>query len=72
MANDIDVKKIITIFSYTLGGIVLSWVLKLQKIIAFSTIEVEYSLVIKASKEMVCNLFLEELGHKYKKRCIIL
>ena len=50
MARDVDSKKIITDYMYTLGGRAISWVSKLQKIIVLSTTEVEYMVVIKASK----------------------
>ena len=53
MAGDVDGKKSTTGYVYTLGGTMISWVLKLQKIVALSTIEAEYVVVIEASKEMI-------------------
>ncbi|XP_068641927.1 secreted RxLR effector protein 161-like [Aristolochia californica] len=50
--GDIDGKKSTIGYIYTLGGTTISWVSKLQKIVALSTTEGEYVLVIDASKEM--------------------
>ena len=36
MAGDVDGKKITTRYVYTLGGTTISWVSKLQKIVALS------------------------------------
>ena len=53
MAGDIDGRKSTTRYVYTLGGTTISWVSKLQKIVAISTTEVEYVAVTEASKEMI-------------------
>ena len=68
MAGDVDGRKSTTGYVYTLGGTVVSWVSKLQKIVALSTTEAEYVAVTEASKEMIwLQSFLEELGHKQVK-----
>ena len=65
MVGDVDGRKSITMYVYTLGGTTISWVSKLQKIIALSNIEAEYVAITKASKEIIwLQLFLEELGQK--------
>ena len=53
MAWDVDGRKSTTRYVYTLGGTIINWVSKLQKIVVLSTIEVEYVAVTKASKEMI-------------------
>ena len=61
-------RKSTTEYVYTLGGTTISWVSKLQKIVALSTIKAEYVAIIEASKEMIwLQSFLEELGHKQRK-----
>ena len=53
MAGDVDGKKSTTGYVYTLGDTTISWVSKLQKIVALSTTEVEYVTVTETSKEMI-------------------
>ena len=68
MDGDVDGKKSTIGYMYTLGGTTISWVSKLRKIVALSTIEAEYMAVTKATKEMIwLQSFLEELGHKQDK-----
>ena len=68
MAGDIDSRKSTIRYDYTLGGTTVSWVSKLQKIVALSTIKAEYVAMTKTSKDpMWLQPFLEELGHKYKR-----
>ena len=44
---------------------VVSWISKLQKVVALSKIEVEYVATTEASKEMIwLQRFMEELGKK--------
>jgi hypothetical protein len=38
---------------FTIGGTTVSWILKLQKVVSFSTTEAEYVVATKASKEMI-------------------
>ena len=68
LAGDVDTRKSTTGYVYTLGGTAVSWVSRLQKIVALSTTEVEYVAVTDAGKEMVwLQGFLEELGQRQKK-----
>ena len=63
MAGDVDNRKSTTGYVHTLGGTAVSWVSKLQKIVALSTTEAEYVAVTEASKEMIwLRCFLQELG----------
>ena len=66
MVGDIDNIKSTTRYVYNLGSTVASWVSKLQKIVALSTIETVYIVMTEVEKEMMwLHFFLEELGHKY-------
>jgi hypothetical protein len=50
---------------FTIGGTTVSWISKLQKVVALSTTEAEYVAAIEASKEMIwLQRFMEELGKK--------
>ncbi|RVW33094.1 Retrovirus-related Pol polyprotein from transposon TNT 1-94 [Vitis vinifera] len=61
-AGDIDSRKSITGFVFTLGGTAISWVSNLQKIVTLSTTEAEYVAATEAGKEMIClHGFLDEL-----------
>jgi hypothetical protein len=53
LAGDVDTRKSTTGYVYTLGGTAVSWVSRLQKIVALFTTEVEYVAVTEAGKEMV-------------------
>ena len=45
----------------------MSWISKLQKVVALSTTTAEYVVVAKASKEMIwLQRFMEELGKKHE------
>ena len=64
MVGDIDNIKSTTRYVYNLGSTVASWVSKLQKIVALSTIETVYIVMTEVEKEMMwLQFFLEELGH---------
>ena len=68
MAGDVDGRKSITRYVYTLGGTIITWISKLQKIVSFSTTEAEYVTITEASKEMIwLQSFLKELGYKQNK-----
>ena len=68
IAGDVDGRKSTTGYVYILGGTIISWVSKLQKIVVISTTEAEYVAITEASKEMVwIQSFLKELGHKQGK-----
>jgi hypothetical protein len=65
MAGDKDSRMSTTGYAFTIGGIEVSWISKIQKIVALSTIEVEYFAAIEASKEMIwLQSFMKKLGKK--------
>jgi hypothetical protein len=65
MAGDKDSRRSTTGYDFTIGGTIVSWILKLQKVVALSTTEAEYVVATEASKEMIwLQRFMEELGKK--------
>ncbi|GJY96432.1 retrovirus-related pol polyprotein from transposon TNT 1-94 [Tanacetum coccineum] len=67
-AGDLDGSKSTTGYVFTLSGGIVSWVSKLQSVVAMSTTEAEYVASAQASKEAVwLKMLLEELGHKQEK-----
>ena len=65
MAGDKDSRRSTTGYVFTIGGTIVSWISKLQKVVALSTIEAEYVVATEASKEMIwLQRFMEELGKK--------
>ncbi|GJY43429.1 retrovirus-related pol polyprotein from transposon TNT 1-94, partial [Tanacetum coccineum] len=63
-ACDLDGSKLTTRYVFTLSGGTVSWVSKLQSVVAMSTTEAEYVAVAQASKEAVwLKMLLKELGH---------
>jgi hypothetical protein len=65
MAGDKDSRRSITGYVFTIGGTTVSWISKLQKVVALSTTEAKYVVAIEASKEMIwLQRFMEELGKK--------
>ncbi|GJZ97201.1 hypothetical protein Tco_0669654 [Tanacetum coccineum] len=67
-AGDLDGSKSTTGYVFTLSGGTISWVLKLQSVVAMSTTEVEYVTAAQASKEVVwLKMLLKELGYKQEK-----
>ena len=63
LAGDVDSRKSTTGYVYTLGGTAVSWSSTLQKIVALSTTEAEYVVVLESTKEIVwLQSFLKELG----------
>lgn len=65
MAGDIDGRKSTTGYVFTLGGAAVSWVSRLQKIVAQSTTEAEYVVAAEACKELTwLQNLLSELGHR--------
>jgi hypothetical protein len=49
-------------YVFTIGGIIVSYISKLQKVVALSTMESEYVVATDDSKEMVwLQRFMEEL-----------
>ena len=67
-AGDLDKRKSTTGYVFTLAGGAVSWVSKLQTVVALSTTEAEYMAATQACKESVwIQRLLEELGHKQEK-----
>ncbi|KAH9327865.1 hypothetical protein KI387_044357, partial [Taxus chinensis] len=65
MAGDVDSRRSTTCYIYTVGGTAVSWISRLQKLVALSTTEAEYVAATEARKEMIwLQQFLKELGHK--------
>jgi hypothetical protein len=50
MAGDKDSKMSTTGYAFIIGGTTVSWISKLQKVVALSTTEAEYVAATKASK----------------------
>jgi hypothetical protein len=68
MEGDKDSKRSTIGYVFTIHGTIVSWISKLQKVIALSTTKVEYVDAIEASKEMIwLQRFMEELGKKQEK-----
>jgi len=64
-AGDLDTRRSITSYFYTLGSTAVSWALRLQNIVKLSTTEAEYVLIIEVSKEIIwLKDFLKELDLK--------
>ncbi|KAH9741648.1 hypothetical protein KPL70_002701 [Citrus sinensis] len=67
-AGDLHKRKSTTSYVFTLAGAPVSWVLKLQTVVALSTTEAEYMVATQACKEAIwIQRLLEELGHKQEK-----
>jgi hypothetical protein len=63
MAGDKDSRRSTRGYVFTVGGTVVSWITKLQKVVALSTMEVEYVATTEASKEMIwLQRLMGELG----------
>jgi len=62
-ADDVDNRRSITGYVFTLGSAAVSWVSRLQNIIVLSTTEAEYVAATKAYNELIwLNDFMKELG----------
>ncbi|KAH9687275.1 hypothetical protein KPL70_014703 [Citrus sinensis] len=67
-AGDLDKRKSTTGYVFTFAGAAVSWVSKLQTVVALSTTEAEYMAATQACKEAIwIQRLLEELGHKQQK-----
>ncbi|KAH9701426.1 hypothetical protein KPL71_024990 [Citrus sinensis] len=67
-AGDLDKRKFTTGYVFTLAGAAVSWVSKLQTVVALSTTEAEYMAATQVCKEAIwIQWLLEELGHKQQK-----
>ena len=65
MVGDRDNRRSTTGCVFTVGRTTVSWVSKLQSVVALSTTEAEYVAATKASKEIIwLQRFLDELGNK--------
>jgi hypothetical protein len=65
MTGDKDRRRSTTWYVFTVGGKIVSWISKLQNVVALSTTKAEYVVATKASKEMIwLQRFMEELGKK--------
>ena len=65
MDGDKDSKRSTTGYVFTMVGTTVSWISKLQQVVALSTTEAEYVATTEASKEMIwLQRFMEELGKK--------
>ncbi|KAH9312787.1 hypothetical protein KI387_027822, partial [Taxus chinensis] len=53
MAGDLDGRRSTTGYIFTVGGMIVSWISRLQKVVALSTTEAEYVAATEASKEMI-------------------
>jgi hypothetical protein len=50
MAGDIYIMRSTKRYIFVVGGTTVSWILKLKKVVALSTIEAEYVVATEASK----------------------
>ena len=53
MAGDKDNKRSTTGYAFIVGGTIVSWISKLQQVVALSTMEVDYVVATEASREMI-------------------
>jgi hypothetical protein len=73
MVGDKDSRRSTTRYVFTVGGTIVSWISKLQKVVSLSTMEAEYVVATEASKEMIwLQRFMEELGKKQENRQVVL
>ena len=71
MAGDKNSRRSTIGYVFTMGGTTVSWISKLQQVVALSTTEAEYVAAIEASKEIIwLQRFMEELGKK-QENCTI-
>ena len=68
MVGDRDNMRSTTGYVFTVGGTTISWVSKIQSVVALSTTEAEYVAATEASKEMIwLQRFMGELGKEHDK-----
>eukprot|EP00253_Pinus_taeda_P008601 PITA_08601 len=68
MAGDRNNRRSTTGYVFTIRGIAISWVSKIQSVVALSTTEAEYVAATEASKEMIwLQRFMSELGKEHDK-----
>ncbi|KAH9288452.1 hypothetical protein KI387_032569, partial [Taxus chinensis] len=68
MVGDLDCRRSTTGYIFTVGGMTVSWISRLQKVVALSTTEAEYVAATEAIKEMIWMSRFMELG-KEKSNC---
>ena len=69
MVGDKDSRRSTTGYVFTVGGTKLSWISKLQPVVALSTMEAKYVAATEASKEMIwLQRFMVGLGKKKENR----
>lgn len=67
-AGDLEKRKSTTGYVFIIAGGAVSWVSKLQTVVALSTTEAEYMAATQAFKEAIwLKKLMEELGHKQEK-----
>jgi hypothetical protein len=65
MACDKYSRRSTTGYVFIVGGKIISWISKLQKVVALSTMEAKYVVATEASKEIIwLYIFIKELGNK--------
>jgi hypothetical protein len=65
MEGDKDSKRSTMGYIFTIGGTTVSWISKLQKVVALSKTKAEYVVATEASKEMIwLQRLMEKLGKK--------
>eukprot|EP00253_Pinus_taeda_P033050 PITA_33050 len=65
MAGDKDNRRSTIGYVFTVGGTIVSWVSKLQRVVALSTTDADYVAATEVSKEMIwLQRFMDELGKK--------
>jgi len=67
-AGDLEKRKSTTSYVFIIAGGAVSWVSKLQTVVALSTTKAEYMAATQACKEAIwMKKLMEELGHKQEK-----
>ena len=65
MAGDKGSRRSTIGYVFTVGGTTISWISKLQKVVALPSTEEKYVVATEASKEVIwLQRFMEELGKK--------
>ena len=53
LGGDVYSSKSTSVYIYTIGGIAVSWMSRLQKCVSLSSTEAEYVAIAEAGKEMI-------------------
>ena len=63
MVGDLEGGTSTTSYVFTIRGTIVSWISKIQQVVALSTIEAKYVIATKVSKELIwLKRLMEELG----------